>query len=551
MKSPKQLALLALTAALLPHLSAQAQSVNTNWRVVAADNAAVTLPGLPAGWRSYSNMVISDTQGDHIGVRMTVPTASAGYWARRPNGSWGRFAAIGVTGAAGPGRTGSESGHVFVELGSGGTGAGPDGQRLLLGRAGVAGAATTQNRGLWRWTGSGNVEIARSLTDGALGPGLGAGWVFPNSSTAFSGRSLNSGQALISADVISPTQATRLMVARHVPGQGNKPCILRGSTDPALSPGLAPGDNFNSSWNMSNLAVTPQGRVFGRLDASGVRYGIWELCNGAPRALVVNDEAGVRGPQMGNNTAVFSGSSSALGMPRLGTEGTFFFFANFRMSPSESNRAGLFWHDGQVNRPLVNNVGGPSFGPGWMNTTWNYFDESVMTASGSWAAFSARVNAADGGTPRGLWRVTPGRSPELMALIGLTGAYGPEPNRTWNTFLARGILPNGDVIQLARTSPGDETGLWLLRGNGVPARRLLKVGDRINVPTSAGLVQDRIESISTPSETVAHYSGGGDYWVSADGSVLLTVTLSNLGRAYLMTRVPVEGANQLFADGFE
>ena len=279
------------------------------------------------------------------------------------------------------------------------------------------------------------------------------------------------------------------------------------------------------------------------LEASGSRTGIWELCDGAPRAIVVNNDTGTRGPDLGTGTARFG---SSITLPRLGEAGTFFFFSNFTTAPSQSSKTGLFWHDGQVNRPLA--IGdSPAHGPGWMDTTWGYFSTATLTSAGAWATFSASVNSADGGNPSGLWRVRTGHSPELIALLDLTGQYAPEANRTWSSFLARAILANGDVIQLARTNPGSELALWLLPRGQAP-RRLLKVGDTLSVPTTAGTSQRTVTDISV-SPSVAQHNGGQDSWVSADGTIMVEATLSGLGTVHLLSRP--SDPSVMFANGFE
>lgn len=537
-------ALAALAATLLPHLPATAQSVPTEWRVVAAESASIALPGLPTGSRLYTDALVGDTRGDQIGLRLTSPTASAGYWSWRPSG-WVRYAARNTPGAMpGPGRSGNESAHVFVNIADGGSGAGADGQRLFIGRAGDPADSTTHTWGMWRWNGNGNVEILRALTDGVLGPGLGAGWVMQNDTTWLAGRALSGGRVAFTGEALSPTQAVRRVVALHVPGQGNRPCILRHSTDPALSPGITPGDSFNGAWSLSDIAMTPDARVYGNFDATS-RNGIWEICNGPPRAIAVNGESGARGPHLGIGTATFDAFSFTT--PRLGEAGQFYFFSAYRTAPSQSPRTGLFWHDGQVNRPLAINGDGPAHGPGWLDTTWRTFDTGTLTSAGSWAAFSATVNTTDGGNPGGLWRVRAGSNPELVALLGLTGQYGPEPNRTWQNFPGRVLLANGDLIVLARTNPGSELAYWLLR-QGQPPRRLLKVGDTLTVTTTSGPSSRTVTDLSVVTG-IAQHNGGQDSWAAADGTILIQATLSGLGKVHLLSRPSDPGV--LFANGFE
>ncbi len=539
-----KLALAVLAAVALPLPSAFAQTVP--WQVVAGANADLAIPGFPAGSRSYTDVLLGDVGAGLVGVRMTSPTSAAGYWARR-QGTWTRYATTGVAGATeGPGRTGAEAGHTFLSITTGGSGAGADGQRVFIARAGNAADVQNATWGLWRWDTNTNSEVARVLTDGVLGPGLGAGWVFPNDAGFASARMMGGGTMVINADATSPTGATRRMLARHVPGQGNLPCMVRQSTDPALSPGLSAGDSFDAAWGMSALALTPQGKVYGSFSASGSRWGIWEVCNGAPRAVAVNGEPGARGPEIGVSTATFA--STSFDTPRPAANG-FYFFASYRRVSSETSRLGLFWHDGAANRPLAINDDSGNWGPNWQGTTWRSFTANSLVGAGEYAAFFAQVNTTDGGNPSGLWRVRAGGTPELAALIGLTGDYGPEPNRTWSSFLGRAVLANGDIVVAARTNPGNELALWLLKSGAAP-RRLLVAGQTVTIPTtSAGNVQATVNSVSI-DDGAALYGGGEDSWAAADGSILVHADIVGYGGVRLLA-IPSNPVNLVFRNGFD
>jgi hypothetical protein len=538
----RKLLLVTLSAALLyPHVVIG----QSTWRVVAGASGSVAAPGLPAGERSYTDVLLGDAGNGYAGIRITSPSSAAGYWALK-QGTWTRYTQIGSAGdILGPGRTGSESGHVFLDVVTGGSGAGADGQRVYIARAGDAGNTQNATWGIWRWDTSRNIEVARVLTDGPLGPALGTGWVFPNSSSFSSARAMNGGRVLINADVTTPTGASRRFLAKHVPGQGNVPCMLRQSTEPGLSPGLGAGDYFDASWGISSLALTPSGRVYGAFSTSA-RYGIWEVCDGAPRALAVNNETGARGPDIGIATATFA--TTSFGTPRPGNPGSFYFFASFRPTDPDTSRLGLFWNDGTSNRPLAMNDSAGTYGPGWEGTTWNSFDTNTLMSAGSYAAFNASARTTDGGNPSGLWRVRAGGRPELVALIGLTGAYGPEPNRTWEAFYSRAIFSNGDILVSARTNPGAENAFWLLKA-GSPPERVLATGRNVSVPTSAGVVQAAVTSI-TIDNGVADYSGGGDSWAGADGSVLIQADVAGYGGARLMA-IPSNLVDRIFVTGFD
>lgn len=533
-----------LIAALAAASPAAAQTVN--WQVVAGTSALLDVPGLPAGSRSYSDVVLADIGAGQVGIRMTAPTSSEGYWARR-QGSWVRHTANGVVGATlGPGRVGAEAGHVFLSVDAGGTDAGADGQRVFVARAGDPANTVGATRGIWRWNTSQNVEVARVLTDGMLGPGLGANTVFTNNSNFATVRMANAGRVLINADVTLASTGERRVLALHVPGQGNVACMLRNSTDPALSPGLAAGDVFDTSWTLSSIALTPTGRVFGRFGASNSRSGIWEVCNGAPRAVVADDVSSALGPEIGVATASFVDDS--FGTPRPGVEGRFFFSARYRLASGQSSAGGMFWHDGAANRPLAMNDGAGVYGPHWEGSTWTSFDDASLMGAGEFAAFEANVRTPDATTVGGLWRVQAGGSPQPVAIIGASGAYAPEANRTWTSFLAKALLANGDILLHARTGPNAEVALWLLKPGAAP-RRVLANGQVVGVPTTGGSAQDTVESFSIDTGSVL--AGGGiDSWVGVDGGVLVQATLATHGGVRLLA-VPSNPVDLIFRSGFD
>jgi len=533
----------ALIAALVAASPAAAQTVN--WQVVAGTSALLDLSGFPAGSRSYTDVLLADVGAGLVGIRMTSPSASEGYWARR-QGTWVRHTAIGVTGATlGPGRVGGEAGHVFLSVDAGGTDAGADGQRVFVARAGDPANTVNATRGIWRW-GSQNLEIARVLTDGPLGPGLGANTVFTNNSNFAAVRMANAGRALINADVTLASTGERRLLAKHVPGQGNVACMLRGSTDPAVAPGLAAGDFFDVSWSLSSIALTPTGRAYGTFSASNSRSGIWEVCNGAPRALVADDVSSALGPEIGIATASFVDGS--FGIPRPGVDGHFYFAARYRTAAGQSSAGGLFWHDGAANRPLAMNDGAGVYGPHWEGSTWSGFDDASLMGAGGYAAFEASARTPDSTTVDGLWRVRAGGSPQPVAIIGASGAYAPEANRTWTTFLAKALLANGDILLHARTNPNSEVALWLLKAGAAP-RRVLSVGQVVNVPTTGGVVADTVQSFSIDTGSVLA-GGGTDSWVGADGGVLVQATLATHGGVRLLA-VPSNPVDLIFRTGFD
>lgn len=516
----------ALAAALLYAPLAPAQT--PAWRVVAGEDGRVVTAGLPNGvGRSFSDEILGDVGADLVGLRISSPGSLAGYWARQ-SGTFTRYAELGVAGTTGPGRGGSEATHVFQTLHSGEGAAAPDGQRLLLARAGEPGSSTNLSYGIWLWNGVRNTEIARTQIDGPLGPGFGAGWRFADSSTFATGRALAGGGALLDASVLSPTNGSSRAVVKYVPGAGNRPCMRAGAVEAALAPGLAAGDTFLNGWDMySSLSVTRDGRVYGVFDASGSRGGIWEICSGAPRAIAVDDETGTRGPDLGIATATFSNAFEPA-YPGLGNQ--FYFFNYFRRTAGATSEYGLFWHDGTRNRPLAYADTSGYYGPNWADATWASFNPDSLSANGAYVAFSARVQTTDS-SPTGFWRVRTGQRPELVALIGIPGTYGPEPNRTWSSFGASAVLANGGLVLEARTNPGDINGLWLLEPGRAP-RKLLEPGQALSIVTTTGTVQTTVSSFDLPGEG-SDNSRGRDRWIGTDGTALVPVTVLNYGEVLL------------------
>lgn len=542
----KKTFLAAAVAALLGHGPiAAAQEVT--WRAVIGASSSITVPGLPAGGRSFTDFAVSDVGKGYAGVRMTSPDTAEGYWALR-QGTWTQYVKNGVTGATmGPGRTDTEAGHVFQLHATDQGYAGADGQRAFAARAGAPGDTTNATWAVWRWDTTRNIEIARALTDGPFGPNLGDDWVFQNGSDFATPRAMNGGQVLLNTNVTSPTGLDRRYLAKSVPGQGIVPCALRYSTEASLAPGLVAGDSFDTAWGMSsNLTVTPDNRVYLVAATNQNRDGIWEVCNGAPRALVVDNEAGASGPDIGIETAVFTDFDPV--HPAGGDQ--FYYFARYRPAPDDSSRTGLFWHDGASNRPLAMNDAANVYGPGWQNATWSSFSTSTLSAAGEWSAFQATIYVpADGATPDGLWRVKAGGTPELVALLGIPGSYGPEQGRTWDGFYGNAVLANGDIIIQARTQPGSEYALWLLKKDAAP-RRILKVGQSVSVPTSSGVQQAAVTSYDIPSG-VSPYSRGADGWIAADSSLLIEAYLNGYSGRVMITAMTGNPIDKIFANGFD
>ena len=112
------------------------------------------------------------------------------------------------------------------------------GRVLHAGRASEPGSTINASYGLWRWNQAQNIEIARSFTNGILGPGLADGSTYANTSTFVTSRGLRGGGAVLDGTVTASSGATSHLMARHVPGQGNQPCLRSGSTDRSVAPGI-------------------------------------------------------------------------------------------------------------------------------------------------------------------------------------------------------------------------------------------------------------------------------------------------------------------------
>ncbi len=520
----------ALAAALVyaPLVPAQTAA----WRVVAGEDSRVVTTGMPNGTgRSLTDAILGDAGGELVGLRVTSPDSLAGYWARTP-GTFVRYTELGVTGVRGPGRQGAEAGHVFQNIVSGDGASAPDGQRVFAGRAGEPGSSTNNSYGIWRWDGTRNVEIARAQTDAVLGPGLGAGWRFADASGFAVGRAMNGGNVVLDADLLSPTNASGRAIVRHVPGTGNRPCLRAGATEAALAPGLAAGDSFHTGWTLTDsVSVTREGRVYGVFDATGSRGGIWEICAGNPRAVAVDDETGARGPDIGIATATFSNDFEAA---QPGLPNQLYFFNYFRRTSGSSSEYGLFWHDGSRNRPMAYRDTTGYYGPNWIDATWLTFNPETLSANGAYAAFTARVETTDGGNPTGFWRVRTGQRPELVALIGIPGQYGPEPTRTWVSFGASAVLANGTIVVEARTNPGDVNALWALEAGRAP-RKLLEPGQAVTVATTTGNLQATVSTFDLPGYG-SDSSRGRDRWIGADGNVLVSATVATYGQVLLLAQ---------------
>ncbi len=552
----------AALAILLSLSSSIAQAQALNWNLVAGEPARFPIPELGAGLREFNEGSVADFGLGQLGFRVLSPSVSAGYWASR-NGALVRYTQLNSNGIFGPGRAGAEAAHQFSSIRTGQNSTASDGQRAFLGKAGDPANTAGASNGIWRWNGVQNIEIARGGVDGLLGPGLPLGWQFENA-TFFTeeARMLQGGQVLIHADVTGPGVARSRLLARHVPGVGNQPCMRVGfNTEAGLSPGLEPGDRFQGNSNATSIGVSYDGRVYVRnvavLNGPRLIEGIWRICDGAPRAQVVIGESGPRGPDIGVVGAQFEDFENGPPLPDRGN-GFYYFSEYCRTIPCDSPigipQVGLFHTQTAGNLGIAYNEPNGFHGPNWENSRWKFFDISSLSAAGQFTSFVSSVSTIDGVDPTGLWRVRSGQRPELAAMINSTvAAFAPEAGRTWAVFTGSAVFSNGDIVVAARTNPGDVEGIWWLPRGGAP-RKILAPGQVLTFQTVNGPVQETVSSFVLPVDG-GDYASSKDFWVAADGTLLMFVGLvGDAGTqtgAYISTRLNVPDPLIVFADGFE
>ncbi len=547
---PYRLILLAACAAV--PATGYAQSSDPHWRVVVANSDAdAVLPSLLPGAGNFdiSRVVLSDGDGT-LGFARQHSTEPHSLWVER-NAALAPYATLLATGAAGPGRSGGEAGHVFRTLWyktEGSVGA----HRVFAARAGdptqPADAATY---GIWRWNGQRNTEIARLDTAGGLAPGFTPDIQFtsfgstgntnyPNS------EALSDGRALIQATVTGGLKA----VVLHTPGQGNQGCLLENSTDPAWSPDVDADAYFLDSGLATIQSAVPSadGAVYiaaaYRIGAGSSQRGIFRLCDGAPRSLARSGVTGAFGPGLADTTATFTEFDRV----RPNDQGGLFFWA--RGTGAAGAFSGGFHHGYGLNRPLWLNGTDGSYGPGYTSYAFDQSGAPVLFAAGQYAVLHTTIRPAAGSTSiRGLWRLRPGQSPEPVAIVGDTGAYAPAAGRAWRSFALTTILDNGDILTVAEISNPTTTGVWRLRPGAAP-ERLLAVGDLVSTPTATGLVQREVTSISTSA--FDDMSPRTDSWASRQGDVLVRANVQGIpSTAQVHVRGRGGRSDALFAHDFD
>ena len=541
MKQIGKHALARIVALSLAAAGAPAFAQAVNWTVIGSSSSAVPMPPMQAASdRVIGSMGWSDGGQGRWGYSSSQ-SSDDGLWARSPNGTLQRYMAPGVIGAAGPGRSGAEFGHVFGQRFDQAYDSGRDGRRAFVARAGIA---NQYSDGVWLWDGTRNVEIARSVANaGALGPGLGPDWRFNTGDRYALLRVGNGGEVLIDTSVVHSGGSTSELITKYVPGVGNRACAMPLQTDPLLSPGL--GTDVFSHWvGAGSRSVDANGRMYAQLLTEGFRTGVWEVCNGAPRALAVDAETAARGPGIPlAPEAVFAtfNTGAVLGAPGLVN-----FIATVFLTPqSGSPTNGVYRNSGASNRPLALAGDTGDLSPHWNGATFSSFVWESLDAGGSYVTFSAYVNTA-GGSRVGIWRAGKPAGPQPVAIIGDTGAYGPGGGLAWSSFSERSITAGGDIVVIAKTSDGTD-GVWRLSESNAPVR-LLGVGDAITVPTSAGTAQATVTAISSSGgANAARPASGRDTWIGTDGSALLNVRTTFSDYTLWIT---APATDRIFADGF-
>lgn len=541
--------------------AASAFAAEDPWRVALSyGSAGVVIPLLPpaVNQHSTSNPRLADSGTSSLGFELDQDNGPSGLWSERGNGQLLPFAQNEVTGATGPGRSGTEGSHVFraVHAPMDSIGAG---YRVFGGEANdPAAPANDATSGLWQFNGSRNVEIARLGTDGVLGPGIGAGWTFSgfnhisNVSGFANANSLKGGRAVMNARVRYLDNVSDSALVQYVPSVGNVPCMVEGSTNPAWSPGIAGIGAFSGM--RQDLSISPHGELYGGASTTATlnqRTGIWRFCDGAPRAQALTEDTGSLGPGLSTTTAYFT-DIYARAAP--GTAGSLYFTAAGRMSSVNGSPTflGLFLRRAGVNRPiLLRNVEG-ALGPG---VAGHVFSTSIapydVKAGGRFAVLRTTIAASGSSSPTtsGLWRISPETGAVPVALAGDSANFAPAPGRSWTGFSDQAIFDNGDIVVLAQVSNPNETSLWRLRVGAAPLR-LLGPGDSVAVPFASGTVMRSVTSIFTTAITNLSTNAGTDAWTSADGSVILPVYLQGLVNTVTL-RARATSTDLIFTDGLE
>jgi hypothetical protein len=524
-----------LVASLACGTSSHAQPVT--WRVLVDQNRGI-YPGLPDSVpRPFLDAVLARSGNDQFGMRFQLPYGIAGHWAWRQD-SWMRFAANDSSGNAvlGPGRVGSEAADVFLEFGQASVVIAADGQRAFRARAGTSPSPASATWGVWRWDTARNVEIARGGNDGVLGPGLGSGWSYVIDTLTqprhFMGEQ---GTVVLDSSLLGPANASERAVVIHAPGANPHACTVSNSSNPEHSPGVDPGDRFAGGFSPWSVAMTRGNRVLFSASTDKGRFGLWEVCQGAPRALMVSSEPGVRGPDIDVATAVFVSTAEGV---RDGKDGATYFRAYFQRAIGQPSQYGLFWFDGQRHRPLVLGDDMGRFGPQIEGARWGDADLPFWSSpdDGEYVIVKAHVVLADGQHTNGYWRVRPGERPQPLILISVPGAFAPAPGQVWTNIIDAAPIAGGDVLVVASTDVDPIPALWHVSA-GKPPSKILEVGQSVNVSMGPDFAPEpqAVTSFDTITE-------------ADDGTLMVVARLAYQQRAILTAKLPMD---HVFRGGFD
>ncbi|MCU0756033.1 MAG: hypothetical protein MUE46_13055 [Xanthomonadales bacterium] len=555
---PQHRPLLGLTLLLLYAAGASAQS--PNWRVAAATASSGVRPaGFPADVSGYASQQLGAS--GLLSLRLSSPSAAQTLWTQTPDGSLRPIARPATADTLGPGRSGAEAGHVFDILWHEDYSvAAPF--NLFAATAGPPGGGTTSfTVGLWLNDGTRNLEIARGGTDGLLGPNLG-----PNitlvSTLGGGNRALGRIQILpgnafaLGAQLDTPAGRRDVVLRRPFNGAFSA-CALQGSAEPALRPNVS-GIEADQFRELNGLAQGAGGELYtfgiaSLLVLSPNNAGIWRVCQGNPAGRALVRRRDVLGPGIaGSPRAEFLSFTSSLS-PLGG--GALLYAARARLDAEVSTSPlfdALFYSDGNGNRPLVAQAETGPRGPGIANHSYSGF---TSFRGERVAALLADVRET-GSTvdKRGLWRLSPDRPAEPVALTGASGTLAPAPGDVWLSFDDAVALANGDLITVATSRPNgvNTRAVWRFRPGHAP-QRLLGPGDPVRYRDSGGIERSGlIERIDDLDGSQLPGYAGDEGWINADGQVAVEGRIQgNAATLVFQTGTALLDRDRLLQDGFE
>jgi len=341
--------------------------------------------------------------------------------------------------------------------------------------------------------------VALTDTDGALGPGLGAGVEFNILVTA---RISNAGDVVIHTTLDvggSVTYSNNAGVWRA--GVGTSPAIIaREGEDGALGPGLGTGVVFTGSLDDLVNPATNTVAVGGQLSGTGINSfnnsGGWLIASGGNPSIIVREGTdGALGPGLGTDVTFQSaGSRMSIG----GGGDVAFPAAIWGGSTTSSNGVWRVVSGGSPAAIALNNTDGAK-GPG-LGTGVTFANVTTGVAPSINAAGTVTFRATLAGTgitsanDDGFWRSTGGGSPAAIALTGTDGAQGPGQGAGVNfgdlgnvakindtgTATFRGLMTGTGI------STSNDSGIWKVAGAGSPAAVALEGTDGAQGPGLGG-----------------------------------------------------------------